>query len=536
MTLVEISNWSGGVDSAGVGGMKVLGFDSSTQSLSVVILDTEKGVIVAEDSVNFGEDLTQYGQPSGFIEGGVDGEVHSDPMMWLDALDLVLGCMKDAGVDFSEVEAVSGSGQQHGSVYLDGSFENVLAGFTSGNDLASQVKSCLTRETSPIWMDGSTGQQCAEIAESVGGNEVVCVKTGSEMVERFTGAQIRKFYQTEPEAYEKTAVVHLVSSFMASVLAGKDVGIDQGDGAGMNLMNLAENDWDEEMLEATAPGLRGKLPELVDADSVAGKISSYFVEKYGFSADCEVVVFSGDNPCSLVGMGASRPGNVVISLGTSDTMFAAMPEPVTDPRGYGHVFGNPMGGGMCLICFKNGSLAREAMKDSLGVGWEAFEKEALSEVPRGGQMMIPFYESEITPRVASKGPVFDFDQDVENGVKIRAMLEGQFLNMRLHSDWLGVEPEVILLTGGASMNDGIAQVVADVFNTPVARLEVAGSAGLGAAMRAAVACGEDLEALEAAFSAPIEGRRVEPEAGDFYTERLEKFSEFLRENYPEAKA
>jgi xylulokinase len=68
-------------------------------------------------------------------------------------------------------------------------------------------------------------------------------------------------------------------------------------------------------------------------------------------------------------MGATTPGNVVISLGTSDTFFAAMPGPKTDPGGFGHVFGNPAGGFMSLICFRNGSLAREALRDRLGLDW-----------------------------------------------------------------------------------------------------------------------------------------------------------------------
>ena len=136
----------------------------------------------------------------------------------------------------------------------------------------------------------------------------------------------------------------------------------------MNLLNLVSGDWDQDLLEATAPDLRGKLPPAQPSATVAGKVSGFFVEKYGLNPGCEVVLFSGDNPCSLVGMGASRPGKVVISLGTSDTLFAAMPEPRTDPKGFGHVFGNPMGGFMSLICFLNGSLARERVKGGLGPG------------------------------------------------------------------------------------------------------------------------------------------------------------------------
>ena len=53
---------------------KVLGLDSSTQSVSAVVLDTLAGSIIHEESVGFGTDLPDYGQPSGFIPGGDDGE------------------------------------------------------------------------------------------------------------------------------------------------------------------------------------------------------------------------------------------------------------------------------------------------------------------------------------------------------------------------------------------------------------------------------------------------------------------------------
>ncbi len=94
-----------------------LGIDSSTQSLTALLIDTDSGTLVHEESVNFGEEFPAYGQPSGFLPDMPDGEVHSSPLMWLDALDLALARTKEAGVDLSRVVAVSGSGQQHGSVY-----------------------------------------------------------------------------------------------------------------------------------------------------------------------------------------------------------------------------------------------------------------------------------------------------------------------------------------------------------------------------------------------------------------------------------
>lgn len=512
-----------------------LGLDSSTQSLTAVIINPATGEMPCQMSVNFGRDLPQYGSPNGFIPGGANGEVHSNPAMWLEALDLLLGRLA-AEADLSTIRMIAGSGQQHGSVYLDNTFEQRLATLDTAKDLASQLAPVFTRMTSPIWMDTSTGEECAEITAALGGPAEVCRRSGSIAIERFTGPQIRRFYKADPEAYARTAHIHLVSSFMASVLAGKSVPIDFGDGAGMDLLNLAELAWDAKLLEATAPGLLEKLPPLAAATSIQGPLASYFVNKYGFSPECRCALFTGDNPASLVGMGATRPGNIVISLGTSDTFFAAMPGPKTDPNGFGHVFGNPAGGFMSLICFRNGSLAREALRDRLAMDWPTFDgAPQATRAAAGTNMMLPFFGPEITPRRDFTGPVLKGTAEFESGsqpqLQVRALLEGQFLNMRLHSQWMEVTPERIRLTGGASKNDGVPQLVADVFQAPVERLAVSNSAALGAALIAAAAAGHDLQDLQDTFSQAAPGSSLQPDPtlAPVYQDSITRFAKLLNE-------
>ena len=513
-----------------------LGLDSSTQSLSAVIIDPANGQIAASCSVNFGMDLPDYGASSGFIPGGKNGEVHADPRMWLDALDLLFKRLSEA-VDLSRIEFIAGSGQQHGSVYVREGFDEAAMNLDPSQSLVEQLGKELSRESSPIWMDTSTGDECVEITSALGGAAEVCARSGSIAVERFTGPQIRKFSKTDPAGYAATARIHLVSSFIASVLAGKPMPIDFGDGSGMNLLNLAELDWDSKLLAATAPGLGAKLLPPASCLTPQGTVSAYFSTKYGISSSCRVCPFTGDNPASLVGMGATTPGQVVISLGTSDTFFAAMAEPKTDPQGFGHVFGNPAGGFMSLICFRNGSLAREALRDELGADWSAFEKEALAATvdSAGKNLTLPFYGAEITPRHDFEIPVTHFSDEPTPALRIRSLLEGQFLNMKLHSEWMGVATERIRLTGGASKNDGIAQLVADVFQAPVERLDVANSAALGAALIAAAAGGHDLVGLEGIFCKPASESLLLPDtrlAGNYST-ALTNFRKLLEQTINE---
>jgi len=97
--------------------MRFLGLDSSTQSLTALIVDTETGEVI-DRSIQFGARLPQYKSPNGFLPHADPRVKHSDPLMWVEALDLLLGELRAAGIDLSSIRGVSGAGQQHGSVYL----------------------------------------------------------------------------------------------------------------------------------------------------------------------------------------------------------------------------------------------------------------------------------------------------------------------------------------------------------------------------------------------------------------------------------
>jgi xylulokinase len=443
---------------------------------------------------------------------------HSDPLMWVDALDLAFERIVAQGLDLGRIAGISGAGQQHGSVYLNKPIGE-LGGWSVEQRLVDQVRPLLSRKTAPIWMDASTSEECAQIAEAAGGDAVVTRLSGSRAIERFTGPQIRRFFRQDPRSYEATREIHLVSSFVASLLTGQSAPVDLGDGAGMNLLELASGHWNEALLGATAPGLAGKLPPPRPSSTVVGPIADYFVKKYGVRAGTPVVAFTGDNPSSLCGMGATAPGTVVVSLGTSDTVFAAMSQPRTDPRGYGHVFGNPAGGFMSLICFTNGSLAREEVAKKFSLGWDEFASAILERTHpgNGGSFLLPYFVPETTPRLlAPCVRLFGSDAFVawkDADAAARGIVESQAISMRCHSDWIGESPSRLLVTGGASRNPGILRVLSDVFQAELRTLSVGNSSALGGALRAAQAL-ESLPwpSLFESFAAPDPGLAITPSA------------------------
>jgi xylulokinase len=511
-----------------------LGLDSSTQSLSALVINLDSRKIIYEKSLNFDRALPQYKTQNGVLPNRDPLIKHSSPLMWAKALDLIFVEMKNDGVALGEILAISGSGQQHGSVYFNERAETVLENLDSKKTLVENLRGIFARKTSPIWMDSSTAKECAEIRKKLGGIKYTASRTGSDAFERFTGPQIRKFYKTEPDAYAKTSHITLVSSFMASLLAEKIAPIDFGDGAGMNLMDLRKKVWDMDALKATAPGLKLKLPPLAPSGQAIGKVGNYFVEKFGLNPEALSTVWTGDNPASVIGLGLSKPGRVAISLGTSDTFFGTMEKCRTDENGEGHVFGSPTGGYMTLICFKNGSFAREKIRELYGIkNWDEFGKLVASTKPgNGGGILLPWFEPEIVPRVNKPG-IHRFDLDTKNAAaNCRAIFEAQMLSMRLHSQWMKVSTEKIFATGGASNNVALLQVMADVMNCCVERIEVSKGAALGAALQAAhgwlTAAGKNpkWKKLVAGFTAPIPGSEIRPDkkTARIYDDLIEKYA------------
>jgi xylulokinase len=458
------------------------GFDCSTQSLTVVVIDARTRQVVFTDSAAFDEPFLVSDDPQ---------VVHASPHMWKRTLETVLGRLS-RNIDSGRLRAISGSAQQHGSVYC-GSTPDVL-----------------TRPTAPIWMDASTARECAEIEAALGGAPAVAQLTGSRCYPRFTGPQIRKFARESPDAYARTARIHLVSSWIASLLVGGHAPVDHADGSGMNLMDIRTRRWSSGALDATAPDLESRLPPLVASATVVGSLNGGCQDRFRLPA-ATVIAWSGDNPCSLVGIGLVEEGQLAISLGTSDTIFGPMASPRMSADGTGHVFASPLGTYMGITVFRNGALARERIRAAFSLSWPDVS-DALRRTPAGndGAMMLPWFEPEITPYVPTPSPTTYGLDGAPPARHVRALVEAQAMALARHSAWMGVVPRRIHATGGASANREILQVLADVFDAEVLRFASSDSAALGAALRAFQADSAlPWSEISAGFVSPL-GDRVRP--------------------------
>jgi len=444
--------------------------------------------------VHFDSELQEFRTHGGVIKGKdkQHREVTAPTVMWVKALDVLLDRLQVCGADLSTVAAVSGSGQQHGTVYWSNGSEKTLKTLNPSGFLHTQLASCFSVVNSPVWMDSSTTKQCKNIEDAVGGPQQLADLTGSKAYERFSGPQIAKIAESRPGAYQNTERISLVSSFGCSLFLGAYAPIDWSDGSGMNLLDIQTKQWSEKCLEACAPGLESKLGPTVAPCTDLGPISYYYVERFGFSAECRVVSFTGDNPASLAGLCLNK-NDVAISLGTSDTVFLSLDRPRCLAEG--HVLASPIDRDsyMVLLCFKNGSLTRERLRNHYAnESWEHFNT-LLERTPRGnfGYFGLYYDEQEIIPWIQGD---YRFDKNDEpidrfpsREIEIKALVEGQFIAKRAHAENLGFIIDAntkIVATGGASINTTILQILSDVFNAPVYTQEAVNSAVLGATYQA----------------------------------------------------
>ncbi|KAI9256490.1 hypothetical protein BDA99DRAFT_466678 [Phascolomyces articulosus] len=463
-----------------------LGLDLSTQQLKCTVMN-DTHAIVLEEAVNFDRDLPEFHTTHGAIQNG--DTVTSPTLMWVKAIDLLFDRIKNSPVA-GKIRGISGAGQQHGSVYWSKTGIEKLSQLDPKKTLEEQLSDAFEISQSPIWQDASTTRECRSLEALVGGAQALADLTGSKAYERFTGNQIAKIYNDREDAYDKTQNISLVSSFIATVLLGELAPVDSPEGSGTNLMNIETHRWEDKLLDhCGGVSLREKLElEPVEGGSALGKISPYYVERFGLHPDCAIMPFTGDNSATLVSMNLQE-GDCVVSLGTSDTVLVYLKQGAAKATTESHLMAHPTDptGFMGMLCYKNGSLTRQHIRDTYASSnWDEFNR--LLQIDTQGKTGFYYDMQEIIPfakgiyRFEKGQQVQEFDNPSAN---VRAIVDSQFLSMRIRLQRMTtVESKRILATGGAAANTALLQVLSNVMGLPVYKQKGMNSASLGGALLA----------------------------------------------------
>ena len=426
----------------------VAGIDCSTQSTKVLVCDAETGQVVRSGSAPH-PDATEV-----------------DPAVWAAALDSA-----SSGGLLDDVAAIAVGGQQHGMVCLD--------------EAGRVVRPAL------LWNDTRSAGAAADLVAEGGGARAWAEATGSVPVASFTVTKLRWLADHEPGAAARVAAVCLPHDWLTWKLGGAagldTLATDRGDASGTGYWSPATGSYRPELLRL-ALGHDARVPAVLDPAASPGQTAAGAVLAAG----------TGDNMAAALGIGA-RPGDVVVSVGTSGTVFAVSERPAADPSGIVAGFADASGRFLPLVCTLNAARVLDAAAQLLGVDHERLSALALSApAGAGGLTLVPYLEGERTPnRPNATGAVHGLRlANTTPACLARAAVEGLLCGLADGLDALvaeGVEVERVLLVGGGARSEAMRRIAPAVLGHPVVVPPAAEYVADGAANQAAWALAEGPE-------------------------------------------
>lgn len=426
----------------------VIGVDSSTQSCKVLVVDADSGAILSEAT-------------SPHPEG-----TEIDPEVWWVALHDALG-----QVDLSHVDAISIGGQQHGLVAL--------------NARGEVVRPAL------LWNDTRSAPQAEEMIAHFGAANLA-QRTGSVPVASFTATKLAWVKHHEPQLAAQIAAVALPHDWLTWRLRGygpagssrlgpqlDELVTDRSDASGTAYFSSITNSYDEEILDFVL-GHRPVLPRVLGPAEAAGTTED------GWS----VGPGGGDNAIAALGL-ETHIGDVVMSLGTSGTVFAVTSTPPEDPSGTVAGFADAAGGFLPLIATLNASRPIDSIRQLLGLSWDDFTRAVQSAAPgSGGLTLLPFFDGERMPNLPDATGLFGgiTRQNLTPDNVARAAVEAVVSNLSRGLEAISEQAEDftrLMLIGGGAQNLGVQGVVSETVSLPVIVPEPGEYVAYGAAKQAA---------------------------------------------------
>lgn len=434
----------------------VAGIDIGTQSLKVICYNTDTRKILA---------LTSAGYDLICKE---DGSREQEASWWVEAIKSCFSQIQD-DIRLS-IEAIGVSGQQHGFVPV-----------AADGKVLSRVK---------LWCDTSTIEECDELTQKAGGEKVLLSGAGNLILPGYTASKILWFKKYYPEQYSKMAKILLPHDYINWYLTGAFTS-EYGDASGTGLLDIRNRSWSHDLLAAIDEerDVSVLLPHLLKSDEMAGKVIKSAATELGIREGIMVASGGGDNMMGAIGTGAVTDGTLVISLGTSGTLFGYSSQPVVDPEGVLAAFCSSTGGWLPLLCTMNCTVASELTRNLFSKNLEEFNILA-ANAPAGseGVLVIPYFNGERTPNYPrGKGCVVGLTPNNMTEANLcRAAMESAVYGLRYGLEAfvrLNFQAKEIRLIGGGAKSDLWIQMVADIFNLPVMVPAVSEAAAFGAALQ-----------------------------------------------------
>lgn len=438
--------------------MNVAGVDSSTQSVKVTIRDADTG-----EEIRAGR--------AAHPDGTAVAVRH-----WWGALQAAIA---DAG-GLDDVAVLSIGAQQHGMVALD----------AAGDPVHDAL----------LWNDTRSAADAAGLVERYGA-DWWAEETGSVPVASFTVTKLAWLARERPELAERVAQVMLPHDWLTWRLrGGGEATTDRGDASGTGYFSPVRGEYLPEVV-AEVLGHEVDLPRVLGPGESAGSAGALLLGPG-----------TGDNMAAALGVGAG-PGDVVVSIGTSGTVFASGDVATADPTGIIAGFADARGGYLPLVCTLNASRVLDAACSVLGVDYRGLDELALSVPDAGGLVLVPYLDGERTPNLPdATGSLHGITRANSTRAHVaRAYIEGMLCGLAAGLGALresGVPCERVLLIGGGAQSPAVGEIASEVFGTRVVVPQPGEYVAAGAARQAAWALTGSLPHWDATNCPGVEPARV----------------------------
>ncbi|RIK76775.1 MAG: glycerol kinase [Planctomycetota bacterium] len=466
----------------------ILALDQGTTSSRAIVFD-ESGSVVGLAQREFKQ---HFPQP-GWVE-------HNPEEIWTSQLDVAAEVLARLKLKPADIAAIGVTNQRETTLLWDRA---------TGRPLHNAI----------VWQDRRTAARCDEL-RAAGSEPTAVQKTGLLFDPYFSGTKIEWLLDNVPGARQAAAAGRLacgtIDSWLAYKLTGGALHVTDASNASRTLlMNIHAGDWDDDLLRLLRVP-RSILPEIRSSSEVYGEVHSRLP-----LGGIKLAGLIGDQQGALFGQGCYRPGDAKNTYGTGCFMLMNTgPQAVASQHRLLSTVAWRLGGateyaleGAVFI----GGAAVGWLRDGLGVIKTSSDVEALANsVPdSGGVSFVPAFTGLGAPDwdPYARGAIIGITRGVTVAHIARAALDGVALQVAdllegMHRD-LGAELSELRVDGGASVNDTLLQIQADVLQIPVVRPRVTETTALGAAYLAGLAVGvwPDRDAIRSKWQVD---RRFEP--------------------------
>ncbi len=485
--------------------MLYIGVDLGTSAVKLLLMDSE-GAIKGIESVEY---------PLSFPHPGWSEQ---NPKDWWEATLKGMEALLQ-GQDGSQVAGISFGGQMHGLVLLDED-DNVI-------------------RPAILWNDGRTGEECDYLNEVIG-KEKLSAYTANISFTGFTAPKILWVKNKEPENFARIAKIMLPKDYIAYKLTGVHC-TDVSDASGMLLFDVKNRCWSKEMCEICNVQ-ESWLATCYESFEAVGHVLPEIADRLGIPASCVVAAGAGDNAAAAVGTGTVGDNHCNISLGTSGTIFISSKEFGVDKNNALHSFAHADGHYHLMGCMLSAASCNKWWaEDILNTKDFGAEQADITEDKLGENHVyfLPYLMGERSPHndPKARGTFIGMTMDSARSDMTQAVLEGVAFALRDSLEVarsLGICPERTKICGGGAKSPLWKKIIANVLNLKLDIIESEQGPALGAAMLAAVACGEYASVEESAGKMVKVVETIEPEAD--LVAKYEKQYQKFKEIYPACKA